>query len=66
MSAFRSSNRLLAPGVGLDPLRAQVAGHDDHRVLEVRGAALGVRQAPVVEDLQQEVEDVRVGLLDLV
>jgi hypothetical protein len=47
-------------------LAANVRGHYDDRVLEVDGPALGVREAPVVEDLQERVEDVRVGLLDLV
>ena len=35
-------------------------------VAEVDPAALGVRQVPVLEDLEQDVEDLRVGLLDLV
>src|SRR5829696_2467174 len=47
-------------------LAAHVRGHYDDSVLEVDGPALGVREAPVVEDLQESVEDVRVGLLDLV
>src|SRR5918993_1271836 len=47
-------------------LAAYVRGHYDDRVLEVDGPALGIREAPVVEDLQESVEDVRVGLLDLV
>ena len=54
------------PLVAGDELRADVAGHDDDRVLEVDRAALAVGQAPVVEDLQQHVEHVRVRLLDLV
>ena len=45
---------------------AQVGGHDDHRVLEVDHPALRIGEAPVLEDLQQRVEDVRVSLLDLV
>ena len=45
---------------------ADVRGHDQHRVAEVDGAALAVGQAPVVEHLQQDVEDLRVRLLDLV
>ena len=49
-----------------DELAADVGGHDDHRVLEVHGAAVPVGEPAVVQDLQQEVEDVRVGLLDLV
>ena len=40
--------------------RADVAGHDDDRVLEVDRPALPVGQASVVEHLQQDVEDVRV------
>ena len=47
-------------------LRADVRGHDQHRVLEVHGAALAVGQAAVVDHLEQRVEDVGVGLLDLV
>ena len=53
-------------GVRLELLRAEVAGHDDDAVAEVDPAALGVRQVPVLEDLQQDVEDLRMGLLDLV
>src|SRR6202042_950409 len=49
-----------------DVSRPQVRGHDDHGVLEVDRAALRVGEAPVLKDLQQRVEDVRVGLLDLV
>ena len=45
---------------------ADVGGHDEHRVLEVHGAALAVGQPAVVEDLEQDVEHVVVGLLDLV
>ena len=45
---------------------ADVRGHDHDRVAEVDLAALGVGQLPVLEDLEQDVEDVRVGLLDLV
>ena len=48
------------------PPRRDVRGHDQHGVLEVDGAALAVGQAAVVEDLQERVEDVGVGLLDLV
>ena len=51
---------------GGDGRRSDVAGHDHHGVLEVHGPALRVGQATVVEDLEQDVEDIRVGLLDLV
>jgi hypothetical protein len=47
-------------------LAADVAGHQDDRVLEVDDVALAVGEAAVVEDLQQQVEDLGVGLLDLV
>ena len=45
---------------------ADVAGHDDHGVLEMHHAALAVGQPAVVQHLQQHVEHVGVGLLDLV
>ena len=45
---------------------AHVAGHDQHRVAEVDRAAEAVGQLAVLQHLQQDVEDVRVGLLDLV
>src|SRR5579885_1607778 len=45
---------------------AQVRGHDQHGVAEVDRAPLGVGEATLLEDLQQRVEDVGVGLLDLV
>jgi hypothetical protein len=47
-------------------LGADVGGHDHDRVAEVDGTSLRVGQAPVVEQLQQCVEHVRVGLLHLV
>ena len=53
-------------GVLGDDLAADVAGHDHDGVLEVHDATLAVGQAPVVEHLQQDVEHVRVRLLDLV
>ena len=46
--------------------RAEVRGEDQDRVAEVDGAALAVGQAAVVEHLQQDVEHLRVRLLDLV
>src|SRR5215470_9504630 len=49
-----------------DPLGAEVRGHDDDGVLEGHDPALPVRQPPVVEHLEQDVEDVGVRLLDLV
>ncbi len=46
--------------------RAQVRGEDQHRVLEVDGATLTVGETTVLEDLQERVVDLLVGLLDLV
>ena len=43
-----------------------VTRHDDDGVAEVDGASLAVRQAAVVEHLQQDVEDVGMRLLDFV
>ena len=58
----------IGPGLGgLDERRrADVAGHDHDRVLEVDRPALRVGQAAVVEQLEQDVEHVGVRLLDLV
>ena len=52
-------------GLG-DVPRAEVGRHDDDGVLEVDHPTLGVGEAAVLEHLQQRVEDLRVGLLDLV
>src|SRR2546427_12614828 len=49
-------------GVPRDLRRPNVRGHDHDRVAEVHRAALGVGEAPVLEDLKQDVEDVRVRL----
>ena len=63
-----AADPLLVAGAGQvgDDLAAEVGGHDDDRVAEVDGPALAVGQPAVVEDLEQDVEDVAVGLLDLV
>ena len=58
--------RLVAPRVRLDAVGPQVRGHDHDRVPEVDRAALAVREASVLEQLQQDVEDVGMRLLDLV
>mmetsp|Transcript_68577 Transcript_68577/g.192209 ORF Transcript_68577/g.192209 Transcript_68577/m.192209 type:complete len:370 (-) Transcript_68577:469-1578(-) len=43
-----------------------VRGHDEDGVAAVHQAPLGVRDAPVVQDLQEHVQHVRVRLLELV
>ena len=37
----------------LDAFRPEVARHDDHRVLEVHGSPLGIREPSVVQELEQ-------------
>src|SRR5579864_6760076 len=46
--------------------RADVRGHDDDRVLEVDRVAQTVGQLAVFKNLQQNVEDIRMRLLDFV
>ena len=50
----------------LNEAGADVRRHDDDRVLEVHPVAQTIRQVAVLEHLQQDVEQVRVRLLDLV
>ena len=57
---------LLAVGEAGQEVAAEVRGQDDDRVGEIDGAALAVGQPAVVEHLEEDVEDVRMRLLDLV
>ena len=57
---------VVAAAVFEDAGGADVGGHDDDGVFEVDGAALAVGEAAVVEDLEQDVEDIVVGLFDFV
>src|SRR5690606_3381897 len=50
----------------LDELGAHVARHDNDGVAEVGYPPLVVGQAAVVKDLQEDVEDLRMGLLDFI
>ena len=52
-----------AGGIGA---AARIGGHDDDGVLEVHIAALGVGNVTVIQDLKQDVQHIRMGLLDLV
>ena len=47
-------------------INAQIAGKDDDGLAEIDGIALAVRHAAVFEDLQELVQNVRVGFLDLI
>ena len=51
---------------GGDVLGPHIGGHDDDGVLEVHPAALGVGDNAVLQDLQQDVPHIGVGLFDLV
>ena len=46
--------------------RADIGGEDDDRVAEINGVSLPVGESSFVEDLQQDIEDIRVRLLNLV
>ncbi len=52
-------------GLG-DVSRTQIGGQDDDGVLEVHLASLSIRQMTVVKHLQQRVENVGMGLFDLI
>ena len=49
-----------------DIARADVRGHDDDGVGEVDSTALPIRQTSFIQNLEQDIEDVRVCLLDLI
>ncbi len=67
MQRLDALGRLEEARVGLEhALAADVARHDDDGVREVGRAPAPVGEAPVVEHLQEQVEDVGVRLLDLV
>lgn len=58
------------PGGGIllieDKLAANVAGHDEYRVSEVNGAPLTISDSTIVQYLQQDVEDIRMGFFYLI
>ena len=50
----------------LNDVRTQVRGHDDHGITEINRAALTVSKPSIIQHLQQDVEDIRMRLFDLV
>ena len=59
--------RRKAQGLGHgQPLRARVAGHDNDSVAEVNSAALAIGQAPILHNLQQQIENIGMRLFDFV
>ena len=49
-----------------DGLGPHVAGHDDDGVLEGHCAPLAVRHPPIIQDLEQHVEDICMRFLHLI
>ena len=49
-----------------DELAADVGGHDEHGVFEIHRAALTIRDTAVIEHLQEDIENIRVGFFHLV
>ena len=49
-----------------DQPRAHVGGHDDHGVFEIHPPPLGIGEDPVLQNLQQHVEHIRMRLFDLI
>ena len=47
-------------------MAADVGSHDDYRVFEIDGAPMAVGKAPVIENLQQDIEHILVRFLDLI
>ena len=56
----------LLPGVLEDRWTGQIAGHHHHGVAEIHGPPLGIGEPAIVEDLQQQVEHIGMGFLDLI
>ena len=56
----------LVVGEACDILAAQIRCQHDDRVGEIDRAALPIGQAAVVQHLEQDVEDVAMGFLDLI
>ena len=63
---LRPLPRLAGLGASEDPGTSDVARHDEDGVAEVHRAPAAIRQPPVIEDLEEDIEDFRVRLLDLV
>ncbi len=49
-----------------DQVRPYIRCHDDHGIPEIHGPALGISKPSVLHHLQQDMEDIRVCLFDLI
>src|SRR5580704_11092965 len=47
-------------------LATDVTGHDDDRVFEIDGPTLTIRDPAIIQDLEQNIEDIRVRFFDLI
>ena len=63
---LRFDDSLVFSGVLEDIAAADIRRHDDDGVPKVDRPSLRVGKSPIIEDLQQDVEHIRVCLLDLV
>ena len=52
--------------VTINQLRSQIRGHYDNGVAEINLMAFGIGEMAILHDLQQHVENFRMGLLDLI
>ena len=67
LPGFRLFDFLEAEGHALlNELRAQVGRHHQDRVLEIDLPPQAIRKQPVVQDLQEHVEDIRMSFFDLI
>ena len=58
--------RVLPFGLVDEEVGTEIGGHHNQRIAEIDRTALTIRQTPVIQHLQQDVEDIGVRLLDLV
>ena len=56
----------ILPDHALDDGRTNVGGHHDDCVFKVHGATLSIGQTPIVQHLQQDVENIRMGFFNFV
>ncbi len=56
----------MSPEDVADCLAADIGCHDDHGVFKINRAAFPVCEPSVVQDLEHDVEDIRMGFFDLV
>ena len=63
---LRLDHGAIVAGMLEDVSASNIGSHDDHRITEINGAALGIGKTAIVENLQQNVEHIGMCLLDFV